>query len=78
MGKGEDMIRPVADRLGHDRRYAIDAGKIKCELDWAPTRSAWPGALEATVRWYVDHPQWIGRINSGEYSSYYERQHGCS
>lgn len=78
MGKGEEMIRPVADRLGHDRRYAIDASKIKSELGWEPTRSAWPGALESTVRWYVDNPQWIARIKSGEYSSYYEKQYGCS
>jgi dTDP-glucose 4,6-dehydratase len=76
MGRGRDMIQPVADRLGHDRRYAIDASKIARELGWKPTRSAWPGALESTVRWYVDHPQWWRRVKSGEYREYYERQYG--
>lgn len=76
MGKGKDMIRPVPDRLGHDRRYAIDAGKIERELQWKPTRSAWPGALEATIRWYVDHPQWWQRIRSGAYREYYAQQYG--
>ncbi len=76
MGKGQDMIQPVQDRLGHDRRYAIDASKIKNELGWQPTRSAWPGALEKTVQWYVDHPQWWQRVKSGQYRSYYEQQYG--
>lgn len=61
MGFGDDpeaMIRPVEDRLGHDRRYAIDATKIKTELGWEPSRSAWPTALEETVRWYTDHEAW--------------------
>jgi dTDP-glucose 4,6-dehydratase len=75
MGKGHDMIQPVKDRPGHDRRYAIDASKIKRELGWQPTRSAWPAALESTVRWYVDHPQWWKRVKSGEYRKYYELQY---
>lgn len=58
MGLGHEFIEPVKDRLGHDRRYAIDASKLKRELDWEPTRSAWPDALEATVRWYRDHETW--------------------
>jgi len=57
-GKGEDMIQPVPDRLGHDRRYAIDASKIKRELGWQPTRSAWPAALQATVEWYRANESW--------------------
>jgi len=76
MGKGQDMIRPVKDRLGHDRRYAIDASKIKDELGWEPTRSAWPGALEATVAWYRDNPSWWERVRSGAYRDYYEKQYG--
>jgi dTDP-glucose 4,6-dehydratase len=55
---GEDMIQPVPDRLGHDRRYAIDASKIKKELGWQPTRSAWPGALKETVEWYRANEAW--------------------
>jgi dTDP-glucose 4,6-dehydratase len=76
MRKGDDMIERVPDRPGHDRRYAIDATKIGRELQWKPTRSAWPGALERTVRWYVDHPEWWRRVKSGEYRAYYERQYG--
>jgi dTDP-glucose 4,6-dehydratase len=58
MGHGEDMIEYVADRPGHDRRYALDASKLKRELGWRPTRSAWPEALESTIQWYVDNPPW--------------------
>ena len=76
MGKGHDMIQPVADRLGHDRRYAIDCSKILRELGWKPTRSAWPAALEATVKWYVDHPTWWRRVKSGEYREFYEKNYG--
>jgi dTDP-glucose 4,6-dehydratase len=75
MGKGKDLIRPVKDRPGHDLRYAIDASKIKGELGWHPTRSAWPGALEGTVNWYRDNEQWWRRVKSGEYRTYYERQY---
>lgn len=57
-GRGEEMIQPVPDRLGHDRRYAIDAAKIKRELGWQPTRSAWPQALAATVEWYRANQSW--------------------
>ncbi len=69
MGKGKDMIKPVEDRLGHDRRYAIDATKLKTQLGWEPTRSAWPQALEATVKWYVDNRPWWERVLSGDYRS---------
>lgn len=58
MGFGEDMIHPVEDRLGHDRRYAIDASKIRDELGWEPTRSIWPQALAETITWYQDHEAW--------------------
>lgn len=76
MGKGEEMIQYVQDRLGHDRRYAIDASKIRRELNWEPTRSAWPGALDATVKWYVDNTEWWQRVRSGAYREYYEKQYG--
>ncbi len=62
MGHPHDMIQPVPDRPGHDRRYAIDAAKIQRELGWRPTRSAWPQALQDTVRWYTDHPAWWGPL----------------
>ncbi|HEX7022220.1 MAG TPA: dTDP-glucose 4,6-dehydratase [Trueperaceae bacterium] len=75
MGKGEEMIEMVKDRPGHDRRYAIDAGKIGRELGWAPSRSAWPGALEDTVAWYVEHADWWRRVKSGAYREYYQQQY---
>ncbi len=67
MGKGEEFIERVPDRLGHDRRYAIDSSKMQRELGWRPTRSAWPAALEATVAWYRDNERWWRRVQSGEY-----------
>lgn len=76
MGKGEDMIERVTDRLGHDRRYAIDATKLKTQLGWQPSRSAWPQALEATVKWYVDNEAWWKNVKSGAYRTYYEKQYG--
>ena len=75
MGQGKEMIEPVKDRLGHDRRYAIDAGKIREELGWRPTRSAWPAALEETVKWYRDHEGWWRNVKSGAYREYYATQY---
>lgn len=76
MGKGQEMIRPVKDRPGHDLRYAIDASKIKRELGWQPTRSAWPRALEETCQWYQQNERWWRRVKSGEYRGYYAKQYG--
>jgi len=76
MGKGREFIKPVADRPGHDRRYAIDPTKTRTELGWRPSRSAWPSALESTVRWYVDNRSWWERVKSGVYRDYYQRQYG--
>jgi dTDP-glucose 4,6-dehydratase len=76
MGFGPEMIQPVADRPGHDRRYAIDASKIKNELGWQPTRSAWPGALAETISWYKQNQDWWKRVKSGAYREYYEKQYG--
>ena len=66
-GRDESFIEQVPDRLGHDMRYAIDATKIRNELGWEPTRSAWPEALEATVQWYKDNRVWSDHVRSGEY-----------
>jgi dTDP-glucose 4,6-dehydratase len=57
-GCGDEMIEHVTDRPGHDRRYAIDATKIRRDLDWEPTRSAWPEALVRTVEWYRANEAW--------------------
>ena len=64
LGKPESLISFVEDRLGHDRRYAIDAGKIKRELGWEPSVKFEEG-IKATIRWYLDHKEWIARIKSG-------------
>lgn len=66
LGKPENLIRYVQDRPGHDRRYAIDASKIRRELQWVPKYSFERG-LEETVHWYQDHEEWWRRILSGEY-----------
>ncbi len=66
IGPREDLIRFVADRPGHDARYAIDASKIKRELGWTP-RETFESGLAKTVRWYVDNPDWWQRIRSGVY-----------
>jgi len=75
LGKGPEWIEHVADRPGHDRRYAIDAGKIAAELGWRPSRSRWPRALVDTVRWYQENADWRGRVKSGEYQDCYQRQY---
>jgi len=76
MGKGDEMIRYVQDRPGHDRRYAIDGSKIERELGWKPSRSDWPSALAATIDWYRDNQEWWKRVKSGAYRDYYARQYG--
>jgi len=75
MGKPETLIRFVEDRPGHDRRYAIDAGRIERELSFRPRRTFQEG-LRETVAWYRDHAAWTGRVQSGAYRDYYERQYG--
>jgi dTDP-glucose 4,6-dehydratase len=60
------LIHFVKDRPGHDRRYAIDAGKISRELLWRP-RQDFESGLELTVRWYLDNPRWVERVTSGKY-----------
>lgn len=75
LGKPESLIRFVPDRPGHDRRYGIDASKIRRELGWAPRHSFEQG-IEATIRWYVDNREWWQRIRSGAYREYYRKQYG--
>jgi dTDP-glucose 4,6-dehydratase len=71
-----NLIRFVTDRPGHDRRYAIDCGKIGRELGWQPVRRFEEG-LAATVRWYLEHPDWVARVESGEYRRWIETQYGA-
>jgi len=74
MDKPRSLITFVADRPGHDRRYALDIGKISRELDWAPTYS-FEEALTITVNWYLDNESWWRKIKSGEYADYYHRMY---
>jgi dTDP-glucose 4,6-dehydratase len=66
IGPREQLIRFVADRPGHDQRYAIDASKIERELGWRP-RESFESGLRKTVAWYLEHRDWWGRIRSGVY-----------
>ena len=73
-GHSLDLITYVTDRLGHDARYAIDSTKLQKELGWEPSLQFEEG-IEKTVRWYLDHQEWMDRITSGEYEKYYEEMY---
>jgi len=75
VGKPESFITPVADRPGHDRRYALDSGKIH-GLGWKPAH-AFSAALAATVEWYQTHEAWWKPIKSGAFRAYYEKQYAA-
>jgi dTDP-glucose 4,6-dehydratase len=75
LGKPRDLIRFVQDRPGHDLRYAIDFTKAQRELGWGP-RTTFRDGLRETIDWYLANPNWIERVRSGEYRSYYESQYG--
>lgn len=75
LGKSEDLIKYVNDRPGHDRRYAIDPEKIYKELGWEPT-VLFDDGIKLTIKWYLDHKDWWGKIISGEYRSYYDKMYG--
>ena len=71
--EGEDLnlITYVADRAGHDLRYAIDSRKLQKELGWEPSLQFEEG-IERTVKWYLDNQAWMDNVTSGEYQKYYE------
>ena len=75
LGQDESLIEFVADRLGHDRRYAIDADKIRNELGWEPKYTFETGIKE-TIQWYLDNQEWMDQVKSGEYQQYYEKMYG--
>ena len=74
-GKSEDLITYVADRKGHDQRYAIDPTFIHNELGWLP-ETKFENGIEQTIRWYMDNKPWWQNILSGEYQKTYERIYG--
>jgi dTDP-glucose 4,6-dehydratase len=75
MGRDWDAsVQYVKDRPGHDRRYAIDAGKMQRELGWSP-KHRFEEAIKTTIQWYHDHQDWWRAIKSGEYLKYYETQY---
>ena len=75
LGKPRTLIRYVKDRLGHDRRYAIDCTKAERDLGWAPAWTFDRGIAE-TIRWYQDNEPWVAAIKTKDYLTYYERQYG--
>jgi len=75
LGKPESLVEHVKDRPGHDRRYALDAGKARTELGWAP-RIAFEDGLSRTVAWYLGNREWWKRVRTGEYRTYYEKNYG--
>jgi len=75
--KPDDLITFVKDRPGHDRRYAIDASKIKAALNWEPEYTFEQGISE-TIQWYRDNRVWWERIKSGEYMQYYREHYGIA
>ena len=70
----ESLITFVADRPGHDRRYAIDATKSSVELDWKPAET-FDSGIRKTVRWYLDNPAWVRGVVSGEYRKWMEKNY---
>lgn len=75
LDRPESLLTSVTDRLGHDRRYAVDFSETTAELGWKPEISFEAG-LRATADWYRDNAEWVRRCRSGEYRSYYDRMYG--
>ena len=75
-GASPDLVRHVADRPGHDRRYAVDSSKLRA-LGWTPQHSFDAGGLEETVEWYRENRDWWEPIKSGDYRRYYDEQYAA-
>ena len=75
LGKPHSLITFVTDRLGHDRRYAIDPTKTETELGWKPAVT-WEEGLKLTIDWYRDNQAWVDHIRNGEYRNYYKTMYG--
>ncbi|MBL0629264.1 dTDP-glucose 4,6-dehydratase [Aeromonas veronii] len=74
-GSYRDQITYVADRPGHDRRYAIDASKMSSELNWQP-QETFESGIRKTVLWYLENQQWVSNVKSGAYQSWITQQYG--
>lgn len=74
VGTAEELITYVKDRPGHDKRYAIDANKLKSELGWAPSLQFEEGLVK-TISWYLANEKWMDNITSGDYQKYYQQQY---
>jgi len=74
-GENRNLITFVKDRLGHDRRYAIDATRLKKDLGWGPAYTFEQGIAE-TIDWYLANQEWVGEVTSGSYREYYSKQYG--
>ena len=70
----DDLISFVKDRLGHDQRYGIDPSKIKADLGWFPETTFEVG-IEKTIRWNLEHHDWIEDVSGEDYQEYYERMY---
>jgi dTDP-glucose 4,6-dehydratase len=77
VGKPHSLIKFVTDRLGHDRRYAIDPTKAETELGWKPQMS-WEDGLAATIKWYSENQEWVDNIRNGAYREYYRTMYGTA
>ncbi|MFL0572778.1 dTDP-glucose 4,6-dehydratase [Priestia megaterium] len=75
LNASKELIKFVEDRLGHDRRYAIDPTKLTTELGWKPKYTFDTGIVE-TIQWYLDNQDWWKNIKSGDYVNYYNKQYG--
>ncbi len=76
VGSYREQITYVADRPGHDRRYAIDASKMSAELDWQP-QETFESGIRKTVQWYLDNQQWVNNVKSGAYQSWIEQHYSA-
>jgi dTDP-glucose 4,6-dehydratase len=74
-GENRQLITFVKDRPGHDRRYAIDASRLKNDLGWEPDYTFENGIAE-TIDWYLEHQEWVTDVTSGAYRDYYLQQYG--
>ncbi|HEX8737962.1 MAG TPA: GDP-mannose 4,6-dehydratase, partial [Pyrinomonadaceae bacterium] len=75
--KPHSLIKFVTDRLGHDRRYAINPAKIEREIGWKPLVT-WEEGLQKTIDWYLNNQDWVSRVRDGKYRDYYQSMYGAS